>query len=145
MKPAQSWTEWRTITLRVSSVSLRNAGQTKNVWKTWKSMQVFPTILSKFLYFINRILSNNLEIVYRELIIGSKNILSFVVTVKNYGEPSYVTTLDINLPSRTNLKLTNLCKLFSFATSEEQLYSCQLSVNPLRKGSTVSHLIYYNI
>lgn len=76
--------------------------------------------------------------VFRELVIGSKNILSFVVKVVNHGEPSYVTTLDIHLPSHTNLKLTNLCKTLSFSTSEEQLYSCQLQVNPLRQGKSVS-------
>lgn len=78
----------------------------------------------------------------RELVIGSKSTISFEVRLVNHGEPSYLTTLDIQLPSYTNLKRTpaDLCQKPSFASSEELIYSCQLRVNPLKRAKTVLYV-----
>lgn len=71
---------------------------------------------------------------------GNKKAVWFQVTLVNYGEPSYVTTLDIYLSSYIALKRTpaSLCQTKSFTSGDEQAYSCHLRINPLKSGKTVS-------
>jgi hypothetical protein len=97
-----------------------------------------------YLYNYREDLQDIKPIFSRELVVGAQNTISFEVRLVNYGEPSYLTTLEIQLPSYTNLKRTpaDLCQKPSFASSEELMYSCQLRVNPLKQAKTVLYLSF---
>lgn len=74
----------------------------------------------------------------KEFVVGSRKTLSFEVRLVNHGEPSYLTTIEIQLPIYTNLKRTpaDLCQKPSIGFSDELIYSCQLRVNPLKRAKT---------
>lgn len=59
--------------------------------------------------------------------------------MKNHGEPSYVTRIDLFLPVNTHLKLhvNDQCKHMPVGLIGEFIYSCKLSTNPLKTSKSV--------
>lgn len=136
------WMKRKKVTSRILPLLLLSVAPTTSAKKTWMSRRISFPIASQYRCdILPPDVHRAIKPLFfsREFVVGSRKTLSFEVRLVNHGEPSYLTTIEIQLPIYTNLKRTpaDLCQKPSIGFSDELIYSCQLRVNPLKRAKTV--------